>query len=482
MSQLGAHQAPQGCGFRQVPPGVSAQQGGMQENQITCNKPELKLLLDEMIQPNAEEMPITCQEFNTPATDTGFPQRPPGVFTATGAPQKTTIAEGEFANGQNCMVAYQPVIMPVPVYMPMPSSAEKFSAQPAQRKEQKTNPKSRQGMHKAPPSQEIASLRSMMIELKRSGSNTTCCSTAEGDTSESDERRISSANEDSSDANDVCSPTCEQQEDSQFNDAMEQALQNLESTDADCRKNALQWVSEAFWPLALDRKGCRVVQKATDVGTQAYQQKLAENLQGYVYDALQSPHANYVLQKFVEVVPPERIQFIVDEVSQQVLYIARHRFGCRVLQRLLEHCTPAQTEWMIDKVLSEAAALCRHQYGNFILQHILQYGSLRQRSVIAHVIHEDIMRLSKHRLASHIVSCALVNCSRDDIKMLTEAILQDAGKLYHLSRREYGSFVVREVNRAARMLQDKGTLAVQDGHPESTQIEDVLHWSTAPRM
>merc|ERR1719240_1253506 len=104
---------------------------------------------------------------------------------------------------------------------------------------------------------------------------------------------------------------------------------------------------------------------------------------------------------------------------------------------------------MVDQVLTEAESLCRHQYGNFILQHILQYGSPRQRSVIARVVHADIMRLAKHRLASHIVSCALVNCAPEDVQMLINAVLQDANELYKLSRREYGSFVVREVHRAA---------------------------------
>jgi len=213
-------------------------------------------------------------------------------------------------------------------------------------------------------------------------------------------------------------------------------------------------VSESFWTLALDKKGCRVVQKAMDVGTPAYQLELLTNLEGHVNQAMQSPHANYILQKFIELAPSERLQFVVAEVQNDVLYVARHRFGCRILQRLLEHCKPWQTEQLIGKALADAAPLCRHQYGNFILQHILQYGSKTQRSAVADVILADVIRLSKHRLASHIVSCALINCSPEDVQRLTRAVLQDEVELYNLSRREYGSFVVREVRRATKILEN----------------------------
>lgn len=232
-------------------------------------------------------------------------------------------------------------------------------------------------------------------------------------------------------------------------------LGELESPDAETRQFALDWVSKSFWPLALTKRGCRILQKALDVGTPVYQQQLLEHMHGQVREAMQSPHANHVLQKFVEIMPPERIQFVLAELQDQVLQVARHRFGCRILQRLIEHCAPEQTEQVIDKVLTDAASLSRHQYGNYVLQHILQHGSSTQRSTIAQVVEQDIIRLSKHRVASHVVSSAMVHCPVEDVQRLTQAVLHDSGQLAELSRREYGSFVVREVNRAARLLRDE---------------------------
>jgi len=229
-------------------------------------------------------------------------------------------------------------------------------------------------------------------------------------------------------------------------------LLELDNPDQAQRQLTLDWVLSSFWPLALTKRGCRIVQKAIDVGSPAYQQQLVENLHGRVQEAMKSPHTNYVLQKCIETMPPDRMLFVLAELQGQALYVARHRFGCRIIQRLIEHCPPPHTEKLIDEVLVDTASLCRHQYGNFVIQHILQHGSPTQRSAIAAVIEEDLIRLAKHRIASHVVSSSMVHCPAEDVHRLTQVVMHDAGQLADLSRREYGSFVVREVNRAARLL------------------------------
>ena len=46
---------------------------------------------------------------------------------------------------------------------------------------------------------------------------------------------------------------------------------------------------------------------------------------------------NHVIQKCIEYVPPQHIQFIVDDFHGHVLTLGSHPYGCRVIQRLLEH-------------------------------------------------------------------------------------------------------------------------------------------------
>mmetsp|Transcript_142062 Transcript_142062/g.247529 ORF Transcript_142062/g.247529 Transcript_142062/m.247529 type:complete len:507 (-) Transcript_142062:101-1621(-) len=225
----------------------------------------------------------------------------------------------------------------------------------------------------------------------------------------------------------------------------------LEGHSQSTKRHTLDWVISSVWPLALTRRGSRILQKALDVGTPSDQLQILFRIEGHVQEAMRSPHANYVLQKCIEVMAPERVQFILDELKGDAVMAARHRFGCRILQRLIEHCPLEQTEDLSLEVLSDVASLCRHQFGNFVVQHILQHGSPAHKQCIADVIHGDVIRLAKHRIASHVVSCAMVHCAPEDVQRLTQVVLADAGQLADLSRREYGSFVVREVNRARRL-------------------------------
>lgn len=234
--------------------------------------------------------------------------------------------------------------------------------------------------------------------------------------------------------------------------AADPVLLALEDADGDTFRATLDEVVNSAWELALTKRGSRIVQKAMEAGGAEDQKQILRQHHGHVLEALKSPHANHVLQKCIEMMPPDLLEFAMQEMQGEATFAARHRFGCRILQRLIEHGHPSQTEDLISELLGDSARLCRHQYGNFVIQHILVHGMSAHRSAIAKMLCEDTVRLAKHRIASHVLSCAIAHCAAKDVQTLTGVVLQDAGQLADLSRRQYGSFVVREVNRAVRML------------------------------
>mmetsp|Transcript_64561 Transcript_64561/g.114822 ORF Transcript_64561/g.114822 Transcript_64561/m.114822 type:complete len:538 (-) Transcript_64561:181-1794(-) len=234
-------------------------------------------------------------------------------------------------------------------------------------------------------------------------------------------------------------------------ESIDPVILELEEGSVKTQRHTLEWITSSVWPLALTSRGSRILQKALEIGSASDQQMIINRLSGRIQEAMKSPHANYVLQKCIEVMAPERVQLILDELKGDAVMAARHRFGCRILQRLIEHCPLEQTDDLAGEVLSEVDSLCRHQFGNFVVQHILQHGSPEHKKRIADVLQADVIRLAKHRIASHVVSCALVHCAQEDVQRITQVVLEDAGQLADLSRREYGSFVVREVNRVRRM-------------------------------
>jgi len=237
--------------------------------------------------------------------------------------------------------------------------------------------------------------------------------------------------------------------------AVDPILLVLEDTDSESFRSTLDEVVSSVWWLAWTKRGSRIVQKAIEVGTDEDQKQILGQLRGRVLEALKSPHANHVLQKCIEVMSPDQLQFAMAEIQVELSFTARHRFGCRILQRLIEHGHPSQTEGLISELVSDTSRLCRHQFGNFAIQHILQHGTAPQRSAIATMLGGDTIRLAKHRIASYVISCALSHCATEDVQMLTQVVLHDAGQLADLSRRQYGSFVVREVNKAVARIDAK---------------------------
>lgn len=213
------------------------------------------------------------------------------------------------------------------------------------------------------------------------------------------------------------------------------------------------------WALASTQEGSRLVQKFLEEAGHLERAALVDQLRGHVREAVASPHANHVLQKCIEVMPPERLGFIFEELQGHVVTIAKHRYGCRVLERLIEHCPSKQTVGLIEEVLRAAPQLCRHTFGNFVVQHILEHGMPDQKERLVDILSGDALRLGRHRFASHVMRCALVNCTTENKKRLGLALTAEPSEFADLSRHHWGSFVIRELRHQLHGQPDIGLWA-----------------------
>mmetsp|Transcript_47073 Transcript_47073/g.86291 ORF Transcript_47073/g.86291 Transcript_47073/m.86291 type:complete len:592 (-) Transcript_47073:63-1838(-) len=211
------------------------------------------------------------------------------------------------------------------------------------------------------------------------------------------------------------------------------------------------------WEMANDPVGCRAVQLALDNSDIAGRTSMSVEMHGHVQEACRSPHANYVLQKLIEVSTTADLQFVVDELAGKIVGTCRHRFGCRVVQRLLEKCRDDQREALVDEILVAAPSLVRHPFGNFVLQHILQKGTAPQKTRIVDCLVLDIVDLARHRVGSHVVQCGLTQGEESHRARLACALLKDPKEVTSLKRSEFGSFVVREALLSTPSEQHDGT-------------------------
>jgi len=241
----------------------------------------------------------------------------------------------------------------------------------------------------------------------------------------------------------------------------------------------------SIWNLSKDRSGCRIVQDALKAATRTVQEALVHELHGHVRDAVDSPHANFVIQLIVEIMPVASSVFIAEELAGIAAQVSRHRYGCRVIIRLLEHsATEGSTIALVDELLSESQDLVRHSMGRFVLQAVLEHGLPEQRHSIATALHgiEDYGMLwnAMNRNASCVFETALVYCSEEDKQVICKELLGRESNVLQLAQHDYGKFTLRallecsseEAQAALRVLQCSST-ELQDSKAGRKTLELV---------
>ena len=118
---------------------------------------------------------------------------------------------------------------------------------------------------------------------------------------------------------------------------------------------------------------------------------------------------NHVIQKCIEHVPANKVDFIIGSFYGKVLTLAKHPYGCRVVQRVLEFCTGVQKSPVLKEVMDGCKDLILDQYGNYVIQHILTRGIPKNRNYIIKKVKDNILEFSRHKFASNVVEKALQN-------------------------------------------------------------------------
>ena len=133
--------------------------------------------------------------------------------------------------------------------------------------------------------------------------------------------------------------------------------------------------------------------------------QMVEELDGNIMRCVRDQNGNHVIQKCIECVPENHIQFIITTFYDQVVTLSTHPYGCRViqvsnkntknccnfcdfvfkkskiiiifgdLQRVLEHCEDPKTQSKVmDEILNCVSMLAQDQYGNYVVQVIFGLG------------------------------------------------------------------------------------------------------------
>jgi len=265
------------------------------------------------------------------------------------------------------------------------------------------------------------------------------------------------------------SPTSPDQE---LKGEAEALTQQLE-TGGEARLAAMGELKGSAWRMSLEPLGCRVVQLALKVADQTNRASLVSELHGHVMEAMESPHANYVVQQVVELMPTPMISFVAEEMAGAGCRAARHRYGCRIVCRLLEHsATKDSTAAFIDEVLTEASELSRHVFGHHVVQAALEHGLPRQRRRIAAALLGELARNARNRNASYVIETALVHCCPEDRNALATEIRSGYGGIVQLAQSQFGRHVVKAL---LRLPGEDSRAALRDILAASAELSESKH-------
>jgi hypothetical protein len=204
--------------------------------------------------------------------------------------------------------------------------------------------------------------------------------------------------------------------------------------------------------LSVQMYGCRVVQKALEYVLTDQQASIVKELDGpqkHIIKVIKDQNGNHVVQKAIERVPAEHIQFIVEAHRDDVVKLATHTYGCRVIQRILEYCTPAAKRIILDEVLVCLPPLITDAFGNYVVQHVIQKGEPSDRRRVVETILQQLLVYSKHKFASNVVEMCLDHADEDQRSRMVSKLIgvnAETGQTAVLSllRDQYGNYVIRK--------------------------------------
>ena len=97
-----------------------------------------------------------------------------------------------------------------------------------------------------------------------------------------------------------------------------------------------------IYDLSIHMYGCRVIQQLICVIDDKYLSQITLELKDHFAKLIEDQNGNHVIQKLIERLKPGVNNGIYDVVYNNIVYLSKHQYGCRVIQTLLKQCNEQQ--------------------------------------------------------------------------------------------------------------------------------------------
>lgn len=203
-----------------------------------------------------------------------------------------------------------------------------------------------------------------------------------------------------------------------------------------------------FVYIASNPHGTRALQKLVEcIGSKEEANIIIGSLKGSVVELSKDLNGNHIVQKCLQKLQPNDVQFIFDAASEHCTEIATHRHGCCVLQRCLDHGDEVQRQRLCDKLLSNIDHLTLDPFGNYVVQYIItkesESGNNYFTLKIVQALKSKVTELSLHKFGSNVIEKILRTPAVSD-DLITELLSSRAeADIQALLNDGYGNYVLQ---------------------------------------
>ena len=226
--------------------------------------------------------------------------------------------------------------------------------------------------------------------------------------------------------------------------------------------------------LALNRYGCRVIQKLVQVApSYRVERLLSTHFIGQEFQLITDQNANRIVQRLIADFEPDvYLPFLRSLINAAGLKpVLENKYGCRVMQSALERavqlCTANQQQQsntkrsayallhlLIPPILEDALDLCTHEFGNYIIQTIFKTDFLEQprRYIIKNHLMHNILVLSQCKHSSHVLEVAFHYADNDSLNAMFLEVFESyepdiSGRtaLHIMLFDQFGNYVVQRM-------------------------------------
>ncbi|MEQ2190399.1 hypothetical protein XENOCAPTIV_009956, partial [Xenoophorus captivus] len=198
-----------------------------------------------------------------------------------------------------------------------------------------------------------------------------------------------------------------------------------------------------------DQHGSRFIQQKLERATPAERQMVF----GEILQAAYQLMTDVVIQKALESISSDQQSDIVRELDGHVLKCVKDQNGNHVVQKCIECVQPQALQFIIDAFQGQ------DQYGNYVIQHVLEHGRPEDKSKIVAEVRGKVLVLSQHKFASNVVEKCVIHSSRAERALLIDEVCcQKDGPhsaLYTMMKDQYANYVVQRMIDMAEPAQRK---------------------------